>query len=138
VQPTSQPPDVIQIGIAIVFADGNVIIGTRGSDQHLADMNEFPGGKCELNESPEECATRECSEECGISVEVIKLLHREVFEYPDRTVDLSFYLCEPIKDDEAKQLSLPFQWVELNLLESLSFPEGNQQVLKLLKQLNTD
>lgn len=131
-QPASQYSNIIQIGVAIVFADGKVIVGTRASDQHLPGKHEFPGGKCGLDESPELCAIRECREECGISVDVNKLLHREIFEYPDRTVDLSFYLCEPIKDDEAKELAPPFQWVEINLLESLIFPEGNQQVLKLL------
>lgn len=131
-QPASQHSNIIQIGVAIVIADGKVIVGTRTRDQHLPNMNEFPGGKCELNESPEVCAIRECREECGISVDIFRLLHREVFEYPDRTVDLSFYLCEPIKDEEAKELAPPFQWVGINHLKDLNFPDGNQQVLKLL------
>ena len=117
-----------------MFMEGRVIVGVRSSDQHLAGKFEFPGGKCEPEESPAACAERECLEECGIEVRAMRLFHSEVFSYPDRTVDLSFYLCQPVEMVQQPVLQEPFQWVEQSRLMDLDFPAGNQQVIKLLRQ----
>ncbi len=60
---------------AIIEKDGKILIARRASDQNLAGKWEFPGGKVEDGESPEECLKRELEEEFGIQVEVGGIHH---------------------------------------------------------------
>lgn len=55
---------------AIIEKDGKILIARRAADQKLAGKWEFPGGKVEEGESPEECLKRELEEEFGIQDEV--------------------------------------------------------------------
>ena len=63
--------DIKRIGIAVVEHAGRYLVGIRGPDVPLAGYAEFPGGKCLPNESPEDCAVRECRD-C--------LLHSQYFQ----------------------------------------------------------
>ncbi|WP_197442210.1 (deoxy)nucleoside triphosphate pyrophosphohydrolase [Thalassoglobus polymorphus] len=122
----------IPIGIAVVLSQGRVLVGTRDQDAHLGGQAEFPGGKCEAGESAAKCAIRECLEETGLQVEIAERLHQEVFEYPDRTVSLTFYLCRLVEAAAPHPSALPFEWVELETLPARNFPSGNQAVLRIL------
>ena len=55
---------------AIIEKDSKTLIARRAADQKLAGKWEFPGGKIEQGETPEECLKRELEEEFGIQVEV--------------------------------------------------------------------
>ena len=55
---------------ALIESEGKILIARRAADQKLAGKWEFPGGKVEDKESPEECLKRELEEEFGIQVEV--------------------------------------------------------------------
>ena len=54
----------------IIENEGKILLARRAADQKLAGKWEFPGGKVEAGESPEECLKRELEEEFGIQVEV--------------------------------------------------------------------
>ncbi len=55
---------------AIIEKEGKILLARRAVGQKLAGKWEFPGGKVEDGESPEECLKRELEEEFGIQVEV--------------------------------------------------------------------
>ena len=59
-----------RVTAAILIKDGNILIAKRKSSDKLADKWEFPGGKIEKNETPEQCLIREIKEEFGIDVKV--------------------------------------------------------------------
>jgi len=61
------------VGAAII-ADGRLLAAQRSTPPALAGLWEFPGGKVEPGESPEQALVRECDEELGIRVEVGTLL----------------------------------------------------------------
>ncbi|MCZ6805309.1 MAG: NUDIX domain-containing protein, partial [Deltaproteobacteria bacterium] len=54
------------VAAAVVVDNGRVLLTKRAEGQHLAGLWEFPGGKLDSGESPEEALVRECREECGI------------------------------------------------------------------------
>jgi mutator protein MutT len=95
----------------------------------MAGRWEFPGGKCENGESPEQAAQRECAEETGLRVR-IHALRRVVHHcYPHGRVELSYYDCEPVRPDEDPAPSTGFRWVAAEQLPLLAFPEANEPVL---------
>lgn len=128
-----------QIGIAIVEFDGHYLVGTRQAGQDLAGFAEFPGGKCEPGESPEDCAARECLEETGLLVIPVRLLDRTEHDYAHACVDLHFWLCrvDGVSNESARTmppLINGFQWKSVDELRELSFPEANAGILNSLVQ----
>ena len=128
---------VKQIGIAIVEFEGRYLVGVRKAGQDLAGFAEFPGGKCEADEQPEECAARECFEETGLAVTPVRLLDRTQHEYAHAAVDLHFWLCRAEGVSGELQRSEPvllngFEWKTVEQLRSLSFPEANVGILEKL------
>ncbi|HEY0982094.1 NUDIX domain-containing protein [Schlesneria sp.] len=121
-----------RIGIAVVEHHSRYLVGIRGPGSVLEGYAEFPGGKCEEDESPIECAVRECFEESGLVVIPERLLQRRQFEYPHGRVELYFVLCHPVGLVDARAQHQGFRWETLDDLRLLNFPEGNSEVLNLL------
>ncbi|WP_437201618.1 (deoxy)nucleoside triphosphate pyrophosphohydrolase [Planctomicrobium sp. SH664] len=128
----SEVPAVTRIGIAVVLHEGRLLVGVRSAGIVLGGMHEFPGGKCEPGETPQDCAVRECLEETGLRVRPVEVLDRTVHDYAHGTVDLSFLLCQPV-EPTASPLP-PFRWVRVGDLDTLHFPDGNRKVLQLLRE----
>ena len=126
----SIPPQ--QIGIAVVEHAGCYLVGTRGPDGPLAGYSEFPGGKCLPGESADVCAVRECLEETRLAVTVDRLLLRREHSYSHAAVDLSFYLCRPVRTPAADEDHNGFRWVPAIELSRLNLPEANAPVVALL------
>lgn len=120
-----------QIAIAVVEHADCFLIGQRPPGIPLAGLWEFPGGKMEPGESPEQAAERECIEETGLLVraEDTYLVHEE--EYSHGAVELHFINCHPVAQ-EMGEPKLPFRWTPRRELANYEFPSGNRGLLKLL------
>ena len=66
--------DIVKVTAAILVKDNKIIIAKRGPDDRVAHKWEFPGGKVEINETPEQCLKREMKEEFDIDVSVGKYM----------------------------------------------------------------
>ena len=83
----------IRIGIAVVESAGKVLVGQRAADVPLPGLAEFPGGKCENDETPRSCAVRECQEETGLIIVPRDHLATIEHSYPHGDVELHFWRC---------------------------------------------
>jgi 8-oxo-dGTP diphosphatase len=86
--------DPILVTAGVVIREGRVLVARRKAGSHLGGLWEFPGGKLEPGESPEECLARELREELGISVRVGRVLETVYHRYPEKNVLLLFYACQ--------------------------------------------
>ncbi len=122
-----------RIGIAVVESAGRILVGRRSANVPLAGLAEFPGGKCEADETPRSCAVRECGEETGLLVVPREHLATVEHSYAHGDVELHFWRCRlsPGLDDQATPAS-PFRWVTFAELATLDFPEANKTVLEQL------
>ncbi len=120
-----------QIGIAVVEHAGKFLVGVRSSDQVLAGKAEFPGGKCEPDESPEACAVRECREETGLDVVALSRLDVIRFHYPHGDVELHFWRCR-LADTSRLAGENGFRWIDAAELSTLNFPEANGPIIDRL------
>lgn len=78
---------------AIIVHDGKVLLTRRRADAPYPLLWEFPGGKVEPEEDPQECVVRELREELDISVSVEKIYDVIYHRYPERTVLILAYAC---------------------------------------------
>jgi 8-oxo-dGTP diphosphatase len=125
---------ITQIGIAIVEHADRFLVGVRGEDSPLPGKAEFPGGKCDPDETPADCAIRECWEEVGLEVRLIRLLDTRTHSYPHGTVELHFWLCEVMYPEEVSEDHYGFRWVSRRDLKTLDFPEANEHIIALLTE----
>ena len=80
---------------AVVEVDGKVLCMQRGVTRYsyTSHLWEFPGGKIEPGETPEQALHRELIEEMDLDVEVHELLATVTHDYPDFTITLAAYRC---------------------------------------------
>jgi 8-oxo-dGTP diphosphatase len=126
----------IVVAAAVIIRDGRVLLTRRTQGQHLAGMWEFPGGKIEDGESPEEALIRECQEECGIDVEVGDILEVTHHRYPEKDVLLLFYRCE-LRAGEVRHLQVAdHAWVATSDLDDYPLPPADEPVVARIRGLH--
>ena len=125
----------VVVAAAVVIQEGRVLLTRRAEGQHLAGMWEFPGGKLEDGESPEEALGRECLEECGIEVEVGEILEVTHHRYPEKAVLLLFYRCA-LRAGEVRHLQVAdHAWVAPQDLDGYPLPPADEGVVARIKAL---
>jgi len=120
-----------EIAIAVVEHDGLYLIGRRPADAVLGGLWEFPGGKIEPGESPQEAAVRECREESGLEVTVEGRYPQVAHVYPHGRVLLHFFACRP--RDASQTLRAPYRWIPAADLDRYEFPPANAELLLRLR-----
>src|SRR5204862_2378345 len=93
--PLGDRPLVLVAAVALVDTDGRVLIAQRPAGRPMAGLWEFPGGKVEAHERPEESLIRELKEELGIVVSEACLapLTFASHGYPDFHLLMPLYVC---------------------------------------------
>ena len=118
------------IAIAVVEnSAGQFLIGPRPAGSSLAGLWEFPGGKVESGETPEQAAVRECLEETGVAVRAVSEYPQRLQQYDHDHVRLHFFACRPESNNAPHA---PFRWVAREELANYEFPEGNRGLLEWL------
>ena len=80
----------IKVSMGIILdSEGKILIAQRNLQKNFGGMWEFPGGKQEANESPEQALIRELKEELSIEVEVLRSF--PPYDYKDEKIKISFY-----------------------------------------------
>lgn len=128
---TAPTPTLVGIGI-IRRADHRYLIRARPPGTVYAGYWEFPGGKVEPGETPEQTTVRECLEETGLHVTVRAL--RAVIEhvYPHGWVRLHVFDCEPTDPTAEALPEHGCRWVPAEDLRLYRFPEANEAILEQL------
>ena len=82
------------VSAGVIYRDNRIMLCQRKPEVHNGLKWEFPGGKLEPGESPEEALARELREELSIEVKVGRVMDAVFCRYPDRDVLVLFYRCE--------------------------------------------
>ena len=123
------------IAIAVVEYADRFLIGRRPAGKPLGGLWEFPGGRVELDETPEQAATRECREETGLDVDVVGVYGCDDHQYAHDLVRLHFLACRPLSPEMPPRE--PFRWVARHELSEYTFPAGNDEILSRLSAATT-
>ncbi len=118
---------------AVIERGDRILIGQRKQRSAHPLKWEFPGGKVETGELPEDALLRELEEELAIRARIDREITRYQFQYPGRPeILLIFYR---VKEFEGEPRNLDFErieWVEKRRLTDFDFLEGDADFLKLL------
>jgi len=87
----TETPKITRVTAAIMTNDEKIIIAKRKSTGKLPNKWEFPGGKVEINETPEQCLQRELKEEFDIDVSIGEHLGSSIYHYNHISIELMAY-----------------------------------------------
>jgi 8-oxo-dGTP diphosphatase len=124
---------------ACVLVDGNgrILIAKRPEGRSLAGLWEFPGGKVEPHESPENALIRELAEELGIRVAAADLapLTFASHAYPDFHLLMPLFLCRRWQGTVAPHEGQELRWVRPAELRSYAMPPADEPLKAVLPAL---
>ena len=112
---------------------GCYLITRRRRGTHLEGLWEFPGGKREPTETLEESLRRELTEELGASFAVGDRVETVRWDYPEKTVILSFFHCRWEAGTIEPREGQLMQWVPVGELRRYEFPPADAGLLALLE-----
>ena len=123
---------VITVTAAVIEKNGKILIARRKAALRLGGLWEFPGGKLEPEENPEECLRRELREEFGIDVEVGEFLVSHIHEYPHGTINLRSYRVHHLDGIFDLRDHDEVQWVEPKEFRKYEFAPADLPTIKFL------
>ena len=118
---------VLVAACALVDADGRVLLAQRPQGKPMAGLWEFPGGKVESGERPEETLIRELEEELGIVVRepCLAPLTFASHAYPDFHLLMPLYVCRRWEGMVAAREGQSLAWVRANKLRDYPMPAAD-------------
>lgn len=119
---------------AVIVKNGKVLAVQRGPDKALPGMWEFPGGKIEPAETPEEALSRELSEELLCDAEVGEFITTTAYDYPFGTVVLSTYFCELGALEPRLTEHADLLWMDPAELHSLDWAPADIPAVELIQE----
>lgn len=119
----------IHVSCAIIQEKNRVLAVQRSEQMSLPLKWEFPGGKIEKNETPEECLRRELKEELVLDVQVGEALKPMTYAYRTFTVILYPFICVIKTGEMVLNEHAAFVWLPPSRLTSLDWAEADRPVL---------
>jgi 8-oxo-dGTP diphosphatase len=110
-----------KVTAALLVKGGKILIAKRKSTDKLPNKWEFPGGKIETNETPEECLKREIKEEFGADISVGECLGESICHYDHGSIRLLAYRAFWQGGSFSLADHADFEWVSLHQLKGFDF-----------------
>jgi 8-oxo-dGTP diphosphatase len=122
---------------ALIDGDGRVLLAERPAGRSMAGLWEFPGGKVEAGERPEQTLIREFAEELGIVVEEARLapLTFASHSYADFHLLMPLYVCRRWHGIVVPREGQKLAWVRPNRLRDYAMPAADVPLIAQLTML---
>jgi 8-oxo-dGTP diphosphatase len=136
-EPQIGPPIVVVSAVALVDADGRVLLAQRPAGKPLAGLWEFPGGKVSPGETPETALIRELAEELGIDVAASCLAPFSFASYTYRDFHLlmPLYVCRKWSGVPMAREGQHLAWVRPSRLREYPMPPADEPLVAMLRDL---
>jgi 8-oxo-dGTP diphosphatase len=121
---------------ALIDGDRRVLLAERPPGKSMAGLWEFPGGKVEPGESPEDCLVRECREELGIAVraEDLRPLTFASHAYESFHLLMPVFACRRWRGDPAGRENQRIAFVAGDALEAYPMPPADAPLLDAIRR----
>jgi 8-oxo-dGTP diphosphatase len=117
---------------AVIEKGGRILIARRKSGDHMAGKWEFPGGKIEPGETPEQCLKRELLEELGVEITVDEFICSSTWKYDHATINLLAFKANLLSGQPVLNNHAEIRWVASRELGDYDFPEADVPIIRYL------
>lgn len=129
----------LRVACAIIESDGNVLAVQRSERMNLPLKWEFPGGKVNRGEMPEQCVVREVSEELNVQIAAGRSLSSVSHDYPDYSVTLYPFICAIVSGEITLHEHKTLLWLSPHELWSLDWVAADFPIISAYcEMLNRD
>ena len=136
-RPAKTLPTLLVVCVALIDADGRVLIAKRPKGKAMAGLWEFPGGKVGDGELPEEALVRELDEELGIDIteSCLAPLSFASHVYDDFHLLMPLYVCRVWKGTPEPRDGQELKWVHPVRLGDYPMPPADAPLVAMLRDL---
>ncbi len=124
---------VLGVTCAVIEKDGLILAVQRKSGGHLSLKWEFPGGKTEPGETPEDCIVREIREELNLTIRIIRKGPLVDHDYGPVLIRMQSYLCGILEGDLVLTDHADFLWLLPEHLSGLDWAAADLPVVGWVK-----
>ena len=107
--------------VAAVIRDENKIFATQRGYGEFKDRWEFPGGKIEAEETPQQALKREIQEELDTEISVGDLIDTIEYDYPEFHLSMDCFWCEILKGDLVLREHEAARWLDKNTIDGVDW-----------------
>ncbi len=118
----------VVVGV-VVNAQKELLVTQRPLQKSYSGYWEFPGGKKEAEETPQEALVRELKEELDINVLTAEPWQQMEYAYPEKLVFLDLWIVREFTGQPQGMENQAFQWVALDQLNAINFLPANKMML---------
>ncbi|WP_018143215.1 (deoxy)nucleoside triphosphate pyrophosphohydrolase [Alloscardovia criceti] len=129
---------IIRVVAAAIIQDGKIFCAQRPEGKDLAGFWEFPGGKIEAHEAPEEALKREIREEFGADIEVLDYINEASFDYAFGTVVMKTYYARLIQGPLTLLEHQDSTWLEPQSLHTLEWAPVDRAAVEIVREAQLD
>lgn len=122
----------INVVAAIIIKDNKIFATQRGYGE-FKDGWEFPGGKVELGEAPENAIVREIKEELDTVIEVIEYFDTVEYDYPNFHLSMKCYICTVVSGKLELLEHEAAKWLDKDSLDSVAWVPADLGLVDKLK-----
>lgn len=124
----------INVVAAIIIKDNKLFATQRGYGEFAGGW-EFPGGKIEPNEAPEDALIREIKEELDTLISVDRHFTRVEYDYPNFHLTMDCYLCSILEGNLTLLEHNAARWLDRESLDCVEWLPADVDIIKKLKQV---
>ena len=121
--------------VAAIIQDGNKIFATQRGYGEFKDGWEFPGGKIERGETPEEALVREIREELDTEIQVGEQIDTVEYDYPEFHLTMYCFLCRVLSGDSILKEHEAARWLTKETLDSVDWLPADEGLIEKLKRV---
>ena len=127
----------IVVSLALINDADEILLTKRPKNKHLAGFWEFPGGKVETGEVPENALVREIKEELDINInsQCISPLSFSEFDYEEFQLLLLLYVCRRWEGQPKSMENNKIMWVKPNMLRKYRMPPADDALIYCIQDL---
>ena len=128
---------ILVVAVVLIDRDGRVLLSQRPSGKSMAGLWEFPGGKVENGEVPEEALIRELKEELGIDTwsSCLAPLSFASYSYEDFHLLMPVFVCRKWVGSPAPMEGQALKWVNRDKLKDYPMPPADTPMIAVIRDL---
>jgi 8-oxo-dGTP diphosphatase len=127
---------ILVVAVALMDRDGRILLAQRPEGKKMAGLWEFPGGKVEAGETPEQALIRELQEELGVDTRASCLapIGFASHAYEDFHLLMPLYICRVWRGTPVPKEGQSLAWVRPNRLQDYPMPPADIPLISQLRE----